>query len=111
MWLLQKEGAHPDYDRILPEHRHIYKFVRTLFNAAQLTAECAIITLVYLERLVTGVNICIYDTLIATLFILFPKHGKNLMFGNVVCYFYHEVAIFLVRFFKPSQVFFFLSGF
>ena len=36
-----------------PDHRQIYKFIRTLFNAAQLTAECAIITLVYLERLLT----------------------------------------------------------
>ncbi|KAH8260272.1 cyclin-Y-like protein 1 [Drosophila bipectinata] len=44
----------PDnYDTHNPEHRQIYKFVRTLFNAAQLTAECAIITLVYLERLLT----------------------------------------------------------
>lgn len=50
---LTKDGVPPDYDRYNPEHRHIYKFVRTLFNAAQLTAECAIITLVYLERLLT----------------------------------------------------------
>lgn len=48
--VLQKDGVHPDYDKHLPEHRHIYKFARTLFNAAQLTAECAIITLIYLER-------------------------------------------------------------
>lgn len=34
-----------------PDHRHIYRFIRTLFHAAQLTAECAIITLVYIERL------------------------------------------------------------
>uniref|UniRef100_A0A915D691 Cyclin N-terminal domain-containing protein n=1 Tax=Ditylenchus dipsaci TaxID=166011 RepID=A0A915D691_9BILA len=34
-----------------PEHRQIYRFIRTLFHAAQLTAECAIITLVYVERL------------------------------------------------------------
>uniref|UniRef100_A0A183CND7 CYCLIN domain-containing protein n=1 Tax=Globodera pallida TaxID=36090 RepID=A0A183CND7_GLOPA len=34
-----------------PEHRQIYRFIRTLFHAAQLTAECAIITLVYIERL------------------------------------------------------------
>ena len=36
------------YDRVDPEHRHIYKFIKTLFHAAQLTAECAIITLVSL---------------------------------------------------------------
>jgi len=55
------EKAHPitrdvvsaDYNRYNPDHRQIYKFIRTLFNAAQLTAECAIITLVYLERLLT----------------------------------------------------------
>ncbi len=39
-----------DYNKYNPDHRQIYKFIRTLFNAAQLTAECAIITLVYLER-------------------------------------------------------------
>jgi hypothetical protein len=50
---LTREGVSEDYDRHNPEHRQIYKFVRTLFNAAQLTAECAIITLVYLERLLT----------------------------------------------------------
>ena len=42
-----------DYAKYNPDHRQIYKFIRTLFNAAQLTAECAIITLVYLERLLT----------------------------------------------------------
>jgi Cyclin, N-terminal domain len=47
---LQRDGVPSDYDKINPEHRQIYKFIRTLFNAAQLTAECAIITLVYLER-------------------------------------------------------------
>jgi Cyclin, N-terminal domain len=50
---LTRDGVPDDYDRHNPEHRQIYKFVRTLFNAAQLTAECAIITLVYLERLLT----------------------------------------------------------
>lgn len=35
-----------DYDEIDPSQRQIYKFVKTLFHAAQLTAECAIITLV-----------------------------------------------------------------
>lgn len=50
---LTREPVPNDYDSHNPEHRQIYKFVRTLFNAAQLTAECAIITLVYLERLLT----------------------------------------------------------
>jgi hypothetical protein len=50
---LNREGVPRDYDRQNPEHRHIYRFIRTLFNAAQLTAECAIITLVYIERLLT----------------------------------------------------------
>lgn len=50
---LTRDGVPEEYDRQNPEHRQIYKFVRTLFNAAQLTAECAIITLVYLERLLT----------------------------------------------------------
>jgi len=48
---LTRDGVPSDYDKYNPEHRQIYKFIRTLFNAAQLTAECAIITLVYLERL------------------------------------------------------------
>uniref|UniRef100_A0A6B2EEB7 Putative cyclin n=1 Tax=Phlebotomus kandelakii TaxID=1109342 RepID=A0A6B2EEB7_9DIPT len=50
---LTRDPVPDNYDMHMPEHRQIYKFVRTLFNAAQLTAECAIITLVYLERLLT----------------------------------------------------------
>jgi len=49
---LTRDGVQPDYNRYNPEHRQIYKFIRTLFNAAQLTAECAIVTLVYIERLI-----------------------------------------------------------
>ena len=40
-----------DYGRYNPEHKHIYRFIRMLFNAAQLTAECAIVTLVSLWSL------------------------------------------------------------
>lgn len=50
---LTRDPIPDNYDRANPEHRQIYKFLRTLFNAAQLTAECAIVTLVYLERLLT----------------------------------------------------------
>lgn len=50
---LSREPVPDDYSKRDPEHRVIYRFVRNLFNAAQLTAECAIVTLVYLERLLT----------------------------------------------------------
>jgi len=40
-----------------PEHRTIYRFIRTLFHAAQLSSECAIITLVYIERLLNYAEI------------------------------------------------------
>ena len=50
IFVSQRDGVPSDYNRYNPEHRQIYKFIRTLFNAAQLTAECAIVTLVYIER-------------------------------------------------------------
>ncbi|XP_061695986.1 cyclin-Y-like isoform X2 [Syngnathoides biaculeatus] len=46
-----------DYDRRDPEQRQVYCFVRTLFCAAQLRSECAIVMLVYLERLLTYAEI------------------------------------------------------
>lgn len=45
-YLLQKSEVPADYDKHDPEQKQIYRFVRTLFSAAQLTAECAIVTLV-----------------------------------------------------------------
>ncbi|KAI6215271.1 CYCLIN domain-containing protein [Aphelenchoides besseyi] len=41
--ILPESAPSDSYD---PDHRTIYRFVRALFQAAQLTAECAIITLV-----------------------------------------------------------------
>uniref|UniRef100_A0A4W4GUC0 Cyclin-like domain-containing protein n=1 Tax=Electrophorus electricus TaxID=8005 RepID=A0A4W4GUC0_ELEEL len=57
---LSRDLVPDDYFRTDPEHKLIYRFVRTLFSAAQLTAECAIVTLVYLERLLTyaEIDIC-----------------------------------------------------
>ncbi|CAM9934187.1 cyclin-Y-like protein 1-B [Lampetra fluviatilis] len=57
---LSKSETPADYEKHEPDHKQIYRFVRTLFNAAQLTAECAIVTLVYLERLLTyaEVSVC-----------------------------------------------------
>uniref|UniRef100_A0A8D3CHR0 Cyclin-Y-like protein 2 n=1 Tax=Scophthalmus maximus TaxID=52904 RepID=A0A8D3CHR0_SCOMX len=52
-----KSDVPPDYDQQDPEQRQIYRFVRTLFSSAQLTAECAIVALVYLERLMTYAEI------------------------------------------------------
>lgn len=64
----------PDYyDRVDPEHRHIYKFIKTLFHAAQLTAECAIITLVYLERLLTYAEIDVH-----------PGNWKRILLGAIL---------------------------
>lgn len=70
---LTKDGVSETYDKYDPEHRTIYKFVRTLFNAAQLTAECAIITLVYLERLLTYAEIDIL-----------PGNWKRIVLGAIL---------------------------
>lgn len=69
---LTRDGVSDDYDKHNPEHRQIYKFVRVLFNAAQLTAECAIITLVYLERLLTYAELDIQ-----------PSNWKRIVLGKL----------------------------
>lgn len=43
---VQREPVPDNYSSVDLEHKLIYRFVRTLFSAAQLTAECAIVTLV-----------------------------------------------------------------
>ncbi|XP_008143450.1 cyclin-Y-like protein 1 isoform X2 [Eptesicus fuscus] len=69
----QRETVPEEYFRHDPEHKFIYRFVRTLFSAAQLTAECAIVTLVYLERLLTyaEIDIC-------------PTNWKRIVLGAVL---------------------------
>ncbi|XP_074767305.1 cyclin-Y-like protein 1 isoform X2 [Athene noctua] len=69
----QREEVPDDYYKHDPDHKHIYRFVRTLFSAAQLTAECAIVTLVYLERLLTyaEIDIC-------------PSNWKRIVLGAIL---------------------------
>ncbi|XP_021564705.1 cyclin-Y-like protein 1 [Carlito syrichta] len=70
---LTREKVPEEYFQHDPEHKFIYRFVRTLFSAAQLTAECAIVTLVYLERLLTyaEIDIC-------------PTNWKRIVLGAVL---------------------------
>ncbi|XP_076459951.1 cyclin-Y-like isoform X1 [Babylonia areolata] len=70
---LSKDPVPDDYDKRDPEHKVIYRFVRNLFSAAQLTAECAIVTLVYLERLLTYAEIDIN-----------PGNWKRLVLGAII---------------------------
>eukprot|EP00795_Rhopilema_esculentum_P013370 gene13370-4227_t len=70
---LSREPVPSNYSKIKPEYRHIYRFMKTLFNAAQLTAECAIITLVYLERLLTYAEIDIH-----------PSNWKRILLGAIL---------------------------
>ncbi|XP_064598202.1 cyclin-Y-like [Liolophura sinensis] len=70
---LSKDHVPSDYDKRDPEHKTIYRFVRTLFNAAQLTAECAIVTLVYLERLLMNAE-----------FDLSPANWKRIVLGAIL---------------------------
>uniref|UniRef100_A0A673H708 Cyclin-Y-like protein 1 n=1 Tax=Sinocyclocheilus rhinocerous TaxID=307959 RepID=A0A673H708_9TELE len=72
-YLWQREQVPDDYSCTDPEHKLIYRFVRTLFSAAQLTAECAIVTLVYLERLLTyaELDIC-------------PSNWKRIVLGAIL---------------------------
>lgn len=70
---LTRERVPSDYDKREPDHRHIYRFIRTLFSAAQLTAECAIVTLVYLERLLAYAEI-----------VLCPANWKRIVLGAIL---------------------------
>jgi len=70
---LSKDHVPDNYDRLNPEHKHIYRFIKTLFSAAQLTAECAIITLIYLERLITYAEIDLH-----------PSNWKRIVLGAIL---------------------------
>jgi hypothetical protein len=70
---LTKDIVPDDYDKQTPEQKTIYRFMRTLFTAAQLTAECAIVTLVYLERVLSygELDLC-------------PANWKRLVLGAIM---------------------------
>uniref|UniRef100_A0A1A8IUE2 Cyclin Y n=2 Tax=Nothobranchius kuhntae TaxID=321403 RepID=A0A1A8IUE2_NOTKU len=70
---ISKSKVPLDYNHHDPELKQIYRFIATLFSAAQLTAECAIVTLVYLERLLTyaEMDIC-------------PGNWKRIVLGAVL---------------------------
>lgn len=70
---LSKEPVPDNYSTLNPEHKHIYRFIKTLFSAAQLTAECAIITLIYLERLITYAEIDLH-----------PSNWKRIVLGAIL---------------------------
>ncbi|XP_057398015.1 uncharacterized protein LOC103015852 isoform X6 [Balaenoptera acutorostrata] len=59
---LTREKVPEEYFEHDPEHKFIYRFVHALCSATQLTAESAVITLVYLERLLTYAEIDICPT-------------------------------------------------
>lgn len=74
LYPLSRDVSIPNnYDKIVPEHRAIYKFMKNLFTSAQLTAECAIVTLIYLERVLTYAEID-----------LCPANWKRLLLGAIL---------------------------
>lgn len=56
-----------------PDHRDVYKFIRCLFTQAQLAAEVAMVTLIYLERLLTYAEVEFY-----------PSNWKRLTLGAIM---------------------------
>lgn len=70
---LSRDPLPDDYDQKIPEQKTIYQFMRNLFKAAQLTAECAIVTLVYLERVLSygELDLC-------------PSNWKRLVLGAIM---------------------------
>jgi len=70
---LSKQPVPTDYAKIEPTHNYIYRFIKNLFISAQLTAECAIISLIYIERLLTCADICLQ-----------PSNWKRIVLGAIL---------------------------
>ncbi|CAF0960855.1 unnamed protein product [Brachionus calyciflorus] len=74
LYPLSKDSAvTQEYDKNVPDQRVIYKFMKNLFTAAQLTAECSIVTLIYLERVLTYAEID-----------LCPSNWRRLLLGAIL---------------------------
>ncbi|OUM69550.1 hypothetical protein PIROE2DRAFT_2411 [Piromyces sp. E2] len=52
---------HPRISPNPPSEKEIYKFLNSLFHAAELNSECAIISLIYVERMLAYTNITIHS--------------------------------------------------
>jgi hypothetical protein len=70
---LTREEVPPHYADYTPDHKIIYKFIKTLFHAAQLTAECAIITLIYMERVLHYADLDLH-----------PSNWKRILLGAIL---------------------------
>ncbi|TPX69830.1 hypothetical protein SpCBS45565_g02180 [Spizellomyces sp. 'palustris'] len=53
-------SQHIQFYRRMPKEDDIFKFLECLFNAAELTAECGIITLVYVERMLQNTSLTLH---------------------------------------------------
>lgn len=73
LYPLGKKLSSSESENQEPDYRTIHRFMRTLFNSAQLSSECAIITLVYLERLLTYAEIDIG-----------PSSWKRILLGAIL---------------------------
>ncbi|ORY35117.1 hypothetical protein LY90DRAFT_673184 [Neocallimastix californiae] len=52
---------HPRFSPNPPTEHEIFKFLSSLFHAAEVNSECAIITLIYVERMLAYTNITIHS--------------------------------------------------
>jgi len=70
---LTKQPVPSDYMKNDPPNNYIYRFIKNLFVSAQLTAECAIISLIYIERLLVCADICLQ-----------PSNWKRIVLGAIL---------------------------
>ncbi|XP_063089756.1 cyclin-Y-like protein 1 [Cavia porcellus] len=83
-----------DYFQHDPEHECIYRFVAIIFNALCIPTECTIMTLVYLERLMSYAKID-----------LCPTNWKRIVLGAILLAFkvWHDKAVWNIYFCRILQ--------